>query len=85
MLTRMPRSRETLDMHTRRLAPLSLGDKVFLQNQRGTHPEKWDKSGIVVALGNYDQNWVKVDDSGRLSLMNMRFLWKFVPPSVTIG
>ena len=85
MRTRMPRSTEALDMHARSLAPLSLGDKVFLQNQRGSHPKKWDKSGTVVELGNYDQYWVKVDGSGRLTLRNRRFLRKFVPPSPTIG
>ena len=82
---RMPRSTEALDMHTRPLAPLLLGDKVFLQNQRGSHPKKSDKLVIVVELGNYDQYWVKVDGSGRLSLRNRRFLRKFVPPSMTIG
>ena len=45
MRTRMHPSTEALDMHARSLAPLSLGDKVFLQNQRGSHPKKWDKSG----------------------------------------
>ena len=85
MRTRMPRSTEALDMYARSLAPLSLGDKVFLQNQHGSHPKKWDKSGTVVELGNYDQYWVKVDGSGRLTLRNRRFLRKFVPPSPTIG
>ena len=74
MRTRIPRYTEALDMHTRLLAPLSLGDKVFLQNQRGSHPKKWDKSGTVAELGNYDQYRVKVDGSGCLSLRNMRFL-----------
>ena len=85
MRARMQRSTEALDMHTRPLVPLSLGDKVFLQNQRGSHPKKWDKSGTVVELGNSDQYWVKVYRSGRLSLRNRHFLRKFVPPSVTIG
>ena len=85
MRTRMPRSTESLDMHARSLTPLSLGDKVFLQNERGSHPKKWDKSGTVVELGNYDQYWVKVNGSGRLTLRNRRFLRKFVPPSLTIG
>ena len=84
MRTRMPRSTEALDMHTRALAHLSLGDKV-LQPQRGSYPKKWDKSGTVVELGNYHQYWVKVDGSGRLTLRNRRFLRKFVPPSLTIG
>ena len=85
MRTKMPRSTGALDMHTRPLAPLSLGDKVFQQNQRGSYPRKWDKSCTVVELGNYNQYWVKVDGSGRLSLRNRRFLRKFVPPSVNIG
>ena len=59
MRNRMPRSTEAVDMHTRPLAPLSLGDKVFLQNQRGSHPNKLEKSGTVVELGNYDQYGVK--------------------------
>ena len=57
-------STEAIDMNTRPLAPLSLGDKVFLQNQRGSHPKKWDKSGTVVELDNYEQYWVKVDGEG---------------------
>ena len=85
MRARMPRTTEALDMHARSLAPLSLGDKVFLQNQRGSHPKKWDKSGTVVELGNYDQYCVKVDGCGRLTLRKRRFLRKFVPPSLTIG
>ena len=85
MRTRMPRSTEVLDVHTRPLAPLSLGDKVFLQIQRGSHPKKWDKSGTVVGLGNYGQYRVKVAGSGHLSLRNRSFLRKFVPPSMTIG
>ena len=76
MRTRMPRSTEALDMRTRPLATLSLGLKVFLQNQRGSHPTKLENSGTVGELGNYDQYWVKVDGSGHLSLRNMRFLRK---------
>ena len=84
MRSRMPRSTDALDMHTLPLAPLSLGDKVFLQNQRGSHPKKWDKSGSVVELGNHGQYWMNVDGSGSLSLRDRRFLRKFVPPSLTI-
>ena len=36
-------------LHTLPLAPLSLGDKVFLQNQRGSHPKSinyiWREEG----------------------------------------
>ena len=79
MRTRIPRCTEALDMHIRLLAPLSIGDKVFLQNQRGSHPKKLDKSGTVAELGNYDQYRVKVDGSGRLSLRNMRFFRRHPP------
>ena len=48
MRASMPRSTEVLDMHTRPLAPILLGDKVFLH-----------KPATVVELGNYDQYWVK--------------------------
>ena len=48
MRTRMPRSTEALDMHARSLAPLSLGDKVFLQNQRGSHPSACSHICIVI-------------------------------------
>ena len=84
MKARMPRSLEALNAHARPLAPLSLGNRVFLQNQHGPHPTKWDKSGTVVELRDHDQYWVKVDGSGRLSLRNRRFLRKFTPPTVAI-
>ena len=84
MRTGMPRSTEGPDIHTRPLAPLSLGEKLFLQTQRGSHHKKWDESGTVVELCNYDQYGMKVNGSGRLSLKNRHFLSKFVPPSMTI-
>ena len=70
-------------MHTRSLAPLSLGDNVFVQNQRGSHPNKWDKSGIVVELGNYDQYWVKIDGSGRLTNVEEQAFLAEVRPTIT--
>ncbi len=85
MKARMPRSFEKLNEHTRSLPPLSLGDRVFLQNQQGPHPTKWDKSGTVMERRDYDQYWVKVDGSGRLTLRNRRFLRKFIPATVVIG
>ena len=47
MRARMPRSTEALDMHMRLLSLLSLSDKLFLQNQRGSHPNKWDQICIA--------------------------------------
>lgn len=85
MRTRFSRSSEALDAHARPLLPLTLGDRVFVQNQHGHHPTKWDKSGTIVELGEHDQYWVKVDGSGRLTLRNRRFLRKFTQPSMAIN
>ena len=59
--------------------PLALGTVVRIQNQRGPHKLKWDKSGVVVeALGN-SQYKVKVDGSGRITLRNRIFLKRITP------
>lgn len=65
--------------HTKRLAPLKVGDLVRVQNQTGLHPNKWDRTGIVVEVRQHDQYMVKIDGSGRVTLRNRRFLRKFFP------
>ena len=77
--TRMARTTESLQTHCRPLRPLSVGDRVFLQNQQGPNPTKWDRSGLVVESLNHDQYRVKVDGSGRLTLRNRRFLRAYTP------
>ena len=84
MRVRFSRTSELLNAHAHRLPPLVIGDRVFVQNQHGQHPKKWDKSGIVMELGDHDQYVVKVDGSGRLTLRNRRFLRRFTPPTTTI-
>ena len=76
---RMIRTTERLSEHARPLRPLAVGDHVFLQNQSGNHPTKWDKSGTVVESQDHDQYVIKVDGSGRLTLRNRRFLRAFTP------
>ena len=39
---------ESLSDHSRPLRPLACGEKVFIQNQHGSSPTKWDRSGTVV-------------------------------------
>ena len=85
MKTRFARSTEKLDKHARPLIELSLGDRVFVQNQNGKHPTKWDKSGTIVDKGDNDQYWVKIDGSGRLTLRNRRFLRKYTQHTTTIN
>ena len=85
MCTRFTRTTEALTPHTRALPPLLVGARVYVQNQTGPNPNKWDRSGIVVEVGDHDQYLIKIDGSGRLSLRNRRFLRQYVAPSATIG
>ena len=62
------------DEHSRGLTPLHLGDHVFVQNQTGRHPTKWDKFGVVVEVKQYHQYGVKMDGNGRITIHNRKFL-----------
>ena len=50
-----------------------------IQNQVGPHPTKWDRTGIVVEVRQFDQYVVRVDGSGRVTLRNRKFLRKYTP------
>ena len=52
---------ERWSQNTRRLSALVVGDYVRIQNQMGQHPLKWDKSGVVIEVRQFDQYVVKVD------------------------
>lgn len=73
------RTAELLTEHTRHLPPLVVGDHVRLQNQTGPYPNKWDKTGIIIEVRQFDQYVVRVDGSGRVTLRNRKFLRKFIP------
>lgn len=73
------RTAERLSAYTRPLPPLVIGDYVRIQNQTGPHPTKWDKTGIVVEVRQFDQYVVRVDGSGRVTLRNRKFLRKYLP------
>ena len=47
----------------------------------GNYPRKWDKTGTVVEVRQFDQYFVKVDGSGRVTLRNRKFLRHFTPVS----
>ena len=70
---------EKWNEHTKRLPPLSVGDRVRIQNQIGPHPLKWDKTGMVVEVRQFDQYVIKVDGSNRVTLRNRKFLRKYLP------
>ena len=67
---------EAWSEHTRKLAELQKGDKVFIQNQVGPNPRKWERTGTVVECKDHDQYTVKVDGTGRVTLRNRKFLRK---------
>ena len=46
--TRFTQNMERLNEHARSLPPLQPGERVFIQNQAGDHPGKWDRSGRVI-------------------------------------
>lgn len=73
------RTAERLTAHTRVLPQLVVGDCVRIQNQTGPHPTKWDKTGVVVEVRQFDQYVVRVDGSGRVTLRNRKFLRKYLP------
>ena len=73
------RSAEKWNEHTRRLPPLAVGNYVRLQNQTGPYPTKWDKTGRVVEVRQFDQYVVRVDGSGRMTVRNRKYLRKYDP------
>ena len=83
LCNRHMRAQERLSEHTRRLPPLKIGDHVRIQNQIGSYPLKWDKTGIVVEVRQYDQYVVRTDGSNRTTLRNRKFLRHFIPAQVT--
>ena len=68
-----------LSQHTRHLTPLVIGDHVRIQNQTGPHPTKWDQTGIVIEVHQFDQYVVCVDGSGLVTLRNKKFLRRYTP------
>ena len=70
---------ERLSEHTRSLPPLKVGDSVRIQNQVGPSPTKWDKTGIIVEVRQYDQYVIRIDGSGRVTLRNRKFLRQYTP------
>ena len=65
--------------HAKKLPALPVGTKVFIQNQVGNHPRRWERTGTVMEVRDYDQYNVKVDGTGRLTLRNRRFLRSLSP------
>ena len=76
MRTRYQGCQKRLAEHSKSLPNLEAGDRVAIQNQSGNRPTKWDRSGTVLEVRDFDKYIVKVDGSGRLTLRNRRYLRK---------
>ena len=70
---------ERLSEHTKHLPLLKVGDTVRLQNQFGQYPKRWNRSGTIIEVRQFDQYVVRVDGSGRVILRNRKFLRKYIP------
>ena len=82
--TRFARTAEKLNVSSRELPKLIAGQRVFVQNQEGPHPNKWDRSGIVLeSLGHHQYN-IKIDGTGRITKRNRQFLRKYTLPETQI-
>ena len=82
---RHQRRGEVLSEHTRVLKILSVGTIVAVQNQYGRFPLRWDRTGRIVEVGNFDQYTVRMDGTGRLTTRNRRFLRPIQPYRDVIG
>ena len=78
-LTRGKRHSECATSRHRNDGPSTPSDYVRIQNQVGPHPTKWDKTGIIIEVHQFDQYIVKVDGSGRVTLRNRKFLRQYLP------
>ena len=70
---------ERLTEHTRKLPQLCVGDHVRIQNQVGLFPRRWDRTGQIIEVKQFNQYLVRVDGSNRVTLRNRKFLRKFIP------
>ena len=62
------RSAERWTERIKILPLLVVGDFVRIQNQIGPHPTKWDKTGRVTEVRQFDQYVVRVDGSGIMTI-----------------
>ncbi len=70
-------TRYNADKH--HLAPLSVGDSVSIQNRSGSHPLRWDRTGVVVERLENRQYLIKSDGSGRVLRRTRTHLRKIHP------
>ena len=65
---------ERWSQRKRDLDDLQVGTPVSIQNQTGNHPNKWDKTGMVLENKPHSQVVIRVDCSHRITTRNRRFV-----------
>ena len=73
---------ESYDRGTKMLPELNVNDHVAVQNQHGTNPRRWSKTGEIVERHDSRQYTVRMDGSscvGCVTLRNRKFLKKIQP------
>ena len=79
-LARRHLSRHTdLSQGSRPLNPLKVGNIVQVQNRRGQNANKWDYSGTIVEVQEFNLYLVKMDGSGWITERYRRFLRPIIP------
>ena len=66
--------------HSKVPPPLNIGQRVQLQNLKGSHPLKSDYSGEIVGRRNVNSYAVKVNGTGQVMVRNRASLRKISPP-----
>ena len=74
MARRHAKRGQDLEEHTRKLRPLKIGEVVSIQDQKGNNSKRWNCTGTIVEVKEFDQYVIKVDGSGRLTVRNRKFL-----------
>ena len=70
-IIRHHRKAEDLTKGSKQLHPLITGDHVYIQDQHGKTPKRWNKSGIILEVEPHDSYLVKVYGSGKITKRNL--------------
>ena len=73
------KTEEMLSNKCRKLPDLQLYDVVAIQDQTGSTPRRWSKTGTVMEVLGHDAYLIKVDGSSRLTKRNRQFLRRITP------
>ena len=73
------KTEEKMSKGSKQLPPLTEGDTVSIQDQSGTTPRRWSKTGTVLELVGPDSYLVKTHGSNRVTQRNRQFLRRIQP------